>query len=373
MSKQPNYFKLGVFVILACVLLAGFLIAFGAGNFFKRELVMETCFHESVQGLDIGSEVKYKGVRIGRVKEITTPTHQYGVSSDYVLVIFTIEENVYAGQNGKSVRKRMEQAIAQGLKAKLSFKGITGVAFLEMDYSAAEKDPIDITWKPKYLYIPSQKSRMASIGEALTNIMENLGGMKVDGIASNIEKLLTTLNQKAASLDTNEISSQMSTFLQEIRATNTRISEALGSEEMKEVVGDARDSFASMKEILNTVEKSLSSTLEDLSDAADNASRITKNLNEGMLGEPGELSARMSQLMDSLNHTAKMVETIVWTNSDSVEKIVADFSRSAENLNQLINELRYYPGRIFLEKPPEPYKRPGGRPGMESSRPPRNQ
>ncbi len=356
MSKQPNYFKLGVFVIFACLLLAGFFIAFGAGNFFKKELLMETCFHESVQGLDIGSEVKYKGVRIGRVQEITTPTHKYGVPSDYVLVIFTVEENVYAGQKGKSVRKRMEQAIEKGLKARLAFKGITGVAFLEMDYSANEKDHIEITWEPKHLYIPSQKSQMASIGEALTNIMDNLSGMKVDGIASNFEKLLAILNQKAESFDTNEISSQMNAFLQEMRTTNSKISKVLESREMKEAVGNARDSFSSMKKILQGMETSLSRTLEDLSDAAGNASKVTKNLSQGMLGESGELSARMTQLMDSLNHTAKMLETIVWSNSDAVEKIVEDFSKSAENLNQFINELRYYPGRIFLEKPPEPHK-----------------
>ena len=50
------------------------LIAFGAGQFFKTETLAETYFNESVQGLNIGSEVKYKGVKIGAVKSITTPT-----------------------------------------------------------------------------------------------------------------------------------------------------------------------------------------------------------------------------------------------------------------------------------------------------------
>lgn len=357
MSKQPNYFKLGVFVILACLLLAGFLIAFGAGNFFQKELTMETCFDESVQGLEMGSEVKYKGVRIGRVQEITTATHKYGVSSDYVLVIFTVEENAYTGQKGKSVRERMEQAIAKGLKVRLSFKGVTGVAFLEMDYAGNDKDHIEITWKPKYLYMPSQKSQMASIGEALTNIMDNLGRMEVDGIAQNFEKLLETLEQKAQGLDTKAISSQMNAFLQEIRTTNNQISKVIDSNEVQDVIGDARDSFSSMKQILDTVETSLSSALEDLSQATGNASQITENLNKGLLGQPGALSSRIGQLMDSLNRTADMLETIVWTNSDAVEKMAADFSKSAENLNQFINELRYYPGRIFLEKSPEPYEK----------------
>ena len=57
MTRKANFFKLGLFVIIAFVLFAAFLIAFGAGEFMKKELIAETYFDESVQGLDIGSEV----------------------------------------------------------------------------------------------------------------------------------------------------------------------------------------------------------------------------------------------------------------------------------------------------------------------------
>jgi ABC-type transporter Mla subunit MlaD len=91
MTWNANYFKLGLFVILAFCLGAGFLIMFGAGELFKKELFAETCFDESVQGLDVGSEVKYKGVQIGTVKSITTPARVYGAQSSYVLVIFALD------------------------------------------------------------------------------------------------------------------------------------------------------------------------------------------------------------------------------------------------------------------------------------------
>jgi len=50
MTQKANFFKLGLFVIIAFGLGAAFLIIFGAGQFFKKELLAETCFNESVQG-----------------------------------------------------------------------------------------------------------------------------------------------------------------------------------------------------------------------------------------------------------------------------------------------------------------------------------
>ncbi len=355
MSRKPNYFKLGLFIVISCLLLAGFLIALGAGSFFKKELLMETCFEESVQGLDMGSEVKYKGVRIGRVQQITTPTKFYGVPSDAVLVIFSIDEDTYAGQQGKNLRERMEQAIDRGLKVRLGFKGVTGVAFLEMDYSSSKKTDMEIQWTPKYLYIPSRKSQIANIEDALNNIMDNMGSIHFGDITRNFEQLLDVLNQKAKGIDTDEISRQMKSFLEEIRTTNMRIANAMDSKEIKALIQDAHESFSNIKKLLESVQKSLPPALEDFSQAANNANKITDNLHEGMLAKPGEVSERIEQFMDTMNHTAKMLENMVWTNSDAVGKMIEDFSRSAENLDHLINDLQYYPGRVLMEKPPRHY------------------
>ena len=120
MTQQANFFKLGLFVIIAIGLGAAFLIAFGAGEFFKKETLGETCFDESVQGLDIGSEVKYKGVKIGTVKAITTPAKLYHIQSNYVLVTFSLSDDCYVGQTGETSTIRIQKAIAEGLSVHLA-------------------------------------------------------------------------------------------------------------------------------------------------------------------------------------------------------------------------------------------------------------
>ena len=72
MSAQANYFKLGLFVIGAMVALASCSsLIIGIGTLVPVEASsIETYFNESVQGLDVGSKVKYRGVVVGEVTRI---------------------------------------------------------------------------------------------------------------------------------------------------------------------------------------------------------------------------------------------------------------------------------------------------------------
>lgn len=58
-----------------------FIIILGAGNLSKN-LILETYFDESIQGLDVGSIVKFRGVKIGTVKEITFVQDKYKLDAD---------------------------------------------------------------------------------------------------------------------------------------------------------------------------------------------------------------------------------------------------------------------------------------------------
>ena len=70
MSLKANYFKLGLFVLGALVSGVVLLIVIGSGRWFQPKLTIESYFNESVQGLDIGSKLKYRGVAIGEVTRI---------------------------------------------------------------------------------------------------------------------------------------------------------------------------------------------------------------------------------------------------------------------------------------------------------------
>jgi ABC-type transporter Mla subunit MlaD len=70
--NKLSYFKIGLFVISASVLAIIGILVLGAGALFQRTALVETYIEESVQGLDIGSPMKFRGVQVGKVEEITS-------------------------------------------------------------------------------------------------------------------------------------------------------------------------------------------------------------------------------------------------------------------------------------------------------------
>src|SRR5216117_3612522 len=148
--EKANYFKLGMFVIVGVAALVVLLLMFGAARWLTSSYTMETYFNESVQGLDIGSKVRYRGVVVGDVRKITFTYTRYELEETAVrpeLVGATILDE-----------ERRQQEIARGLRVRLAAQGITGQMYLEADYvDPTANPPLPISWEPDNFYIPSAK------------------------------------------------------------------------------------------------------------------------------------------------------------------------------------------------------------------------
>ncbi|NOX32116.1 MAG: MCE family protein [Deltaproteobacteria bacterium] len=353
MTQKANFFKLGLFVIIAFGLGAAFLIIFGAGKFFKKELLAETCFNESVQGLTIGSEVKYKGIKIGTVKTITSAARVYHAKSDYVLVIISLEDDMSLGQTGESAKARVKNAINDGLTVRLSFKGLTGVAYLETDYSPNDHgNTLDISWSPENIYIPSRQSNMKQFGDAVNQILDNLAAINIKGITLDIEELLKTLDQKANNFDIDNISKLAASLLKELQSTNKKINTAIGSAKVKHLLDDAQASFSNLRTIVESSKSPLLKAVNDFQKAADSTKKMTAGLENRLSPRIDSLSASLDRLMKSLASTSGLLENMVWLNSDKIKLIIDNLETTSENLKQMSKDIKKYPGRLLFEKPP---------------------
>ena len=67
MAAPTNHFKLGLFVIISFSAAVVTGIALGSEAMKKETTKYHTYFNESVQGLDVGAPVKFRGVTIGSV------------------------------------------------------------------------------------------------------------------------------------------------------------------------------------------------------------------------------------------------------------------------------------------------------------------
>jgi len=328
MSAQSHNVKLGMFVIGATVALVLLLLIVGSGRWFQPKTVIETYFNESVQGLDIGSKVKYRGVSVGDVTRIGFTYNKYEQDKPlaerkrYVMVEATILGRLIGSRAGGEITKaeQVHMEIEKGLRVRLAPQGITGTNYLEIDYVDPKTNPeVPISWEPANIYIPSTTSTFAQF---LTNIGDILDKLEKLDVAATIQKLNTLLdntNSKVAAVDTakisdaatrvlgkldakldqihaDELNKQTTALLAELRQTNQKLGVILDDPAWKSLPGDAGATVARARKLvedpnlaraiahlestLTRLDRMAGGTEPDLRRTLDNLRQITENLRD---------------------------------------------------------------------------------------------
>jgi len=120
MSTPTNNFKLGVFTLCGLLILIVALLAFGARSYFKPTSLFETYVVGDVTGLAVGSTVELRGVRVGKVTRINFSWVEYeDTHPSYIVVVFEMRDDITPLPPGKARSEMLDQAIKQGLRARL--------------------------------------------------------------------------------------------------------------------------------------------------------------------------------------------------------------------------------------------------------------
>lgn len=321
MSERANYLKIGLFVIGAIIIAVTAIVVLGAGSLFQKQILVETYFDESVQGLDIGSAVKIRGVQVGKVEAITLVDSVYDTHKRYVLVRIALLKRSL-GRTANVIQKGLPEEIAQGLRIRMAFQGVTGLAFLEADYLPAEQAPcLDIDWQPEYPYIPSAPSTITRYTEAVDKILKNLDNLDIARITEGIEQAVTGLNRVMGEAHVAQISDQSVALLKELRTTNTRIDKLLAA-------GDAplQHFFATLPELSQSLTRS-ARQLETL------ATDLPKDL------EP-------------VGHSLRQMSALLTAEQQTIETTLNNFRQTSENLLDLSENARAYPAQVIFGTPP---------------------
>ncbi|MFA6286635.1 MAG: MlaD family protein [Opitutaceae bacterium] len=204
----------GLFVLGAFVLALIALLAFGGVNFFSRPERFIVYFDESIHGLDLGSPVKLRGVRVGRVVDFNlryVPEQNKSV----VAVVCELTRNVITDPQGRPIdvsdRKQLQTLVDHGLRAQLGVIGLaTGLLFVELDFL----DPLAYPLPPsgglesKYVEMPAVPSAISQFQSNLTGILENVKRVDFAGLATQVQGLITDTRKKLNAMDTGALVAQ---------------------------------------------------------------------------------------------------------------------------------------------------------------------
>ena len=259
MSQKANYFKLGLFVIGALIAGIVVLLVIGSGRWFERKSTIETYFNESVQGLDIGSKLKYRGVVIGEVTKIsfTYVVYQQNLPmaqrARFVLVESQINPRLVGGRAATGDLTTAEGAKAEverGLRIRLTPQGITGTSFLELDYVDPPPAVLPIAWTPNNVYIPSTPSTVSQFVNAASDIIERLHRLDIEGTLANVNKLLVTTNDRLAAIDAKGLSDRANRTLDRLDTTLAGIDSKKLTEEGASLLAELRETNGELRKLL---------------------------------------------------------------------------------------------------------------------------
>ncbi len=192
---RGTYLRVGVLVLAGLALLVAAVLFLG-GNQIAHGRPYETYFRDSVQGLDVGAPVKYRGVTIGAVTQIGLSGAEYGRGAPdeirratfrTVFVRFEIDMSRVGQPPG-------EAQVEEGLRTRIAPQGLTGQSYIELDFANAQRFPVlEVPWRPRYTYLPSMPSTLSQVQDAATVLLGKIQQVDIDGLAAGVLGLVTDL------------------------------------------------------------------------------------------------------------------------------------------------------------------------------------
>lgn len=283
--NEARYFRVGVFVLTGIALAVATILVVGSGRIFARSVVMETTFDESVQGLDVGGPVKLRGVKLGSVRWIGFVGDRYpAVRQDpreARRVLVRMELDV-APEIGHAQRVReLEGLVKRGMRLRLAPLGITGVSFLEADFvDPVRFPPPAISWEPEVLYVPSAPSTISQITSAAERLMTRIDRLDVEGLLTNLDRLLVTVNGAVETADVDSVQKSVSALLAELRGTIESLRATIQEARVPAVSEDVRGTLREASGTLVRLQVLLDRGGEDLTATLENLRAATRNLRD---------------------------------------------------------------------------------------------
>ena len=311
------YLRVGALIVAGGALMVGFVLVLTAGRFGEQGIIYETYLRESVQGLEVGSGVRYRGVAIGRITEISLAAAEYGqgqataYTGDYQLVVVRYAVDMKRVGPVPDYRAAMDL----GLRTRLASQGLTGLSYLELDFlESARGQPVQAPpWTPRYTFIPSTRSTVTAVTTAAEAIIERLGRLDIEGLVNGATLLVTDLRAQLGDGDVAMLVREGSTTLRTLRETAAALQGIAQSPDLRATLANANAATAELRTAL----------------------------------------ARLPALIQAMETTVRTARSLSTDTQADLAPILRDLRATTANLRETTEALRRSPGQAIFGGPPE--------------------
>lgn len=340
MTTRANATAVGAFVLGAIAIGIGLAVVFGSGLFFRDVARYVIYFDGSLEGLQVGAPVKFRGVPIGQVVSISAVYRDSRKTVDIPVVVEIRRGAVQAADVGGGT---MQAMIEKGLRAQLELESlITGQLFVGLDLFPGTPIAVvgNVTNYPEIPSIPSLQDDFQitlnklvvdapRLQTGLVQTLDLINAMAGDNNAQELANGLRSMARLATTLA--EPDGPLMRALDRIPPLLASLDQAAAG--IPEVVTQADRTMTSVADLVGGPEAPVAKTLRDL--------------------EAALLSAR--KLGDELGGVVVQARAPVvgfaQTGLPELQGLIKDMDRTVGEINRTVRDLRQDPERFLLGDP----------------------
>ncbi len=341
MSKPANKTLIGIFVLGAIALVVVAIVVLGSGKFFKETFTAVCFFEGSVGGLNVGSPVVFRGVKIGSVKNIVLTYNPKDLVFK-IPVYIEIDPSSFKATGPTAVRARPGQnlklLIDRGLRASLQMQSIvTGQLEVGLDFHP-DKPATYVGYDPEYQEIPTVPTPLQELAKKIEKIP----------IEEIFEKLLSAIEGIEKVVKSTEIE-------EAIRSVNLALSDV--RKLVQNVDGQVGPLTANLNDAVQDVRKLVQNAdakVTGLASNLDEAVKETRNLIRDVDDQIEPLAASIEGTIRSAEATVKVAQKAI----EGIEGTVGEDSTLVYELNKTLEEISALARSIrvlsdYLQRRPE--------------------
>jgi len=277
MFKDKHYFAVGLFVLLVCAMGGYFVYWLAVAKEpadTRRYLVY---FEDSVRGLTKGSQVRYKGLNVGRVQDVRiAPDNPHRVE-----VMLEIEQTT---------------PILSNTRASIQMQGVTGLSYVALNHSGAPGTAVQ--------YPNQGVPEIGSTESSFDRLMES---------APRLMNQVTELTRNINRLFNDQNISRISNILKQVEQTSAQLEPSLVE--------------------LTSVLQQTSEALQHITEAAENLQRTSEQAQPQIMGTLNNIEQTSRHLAQASHQLQKLISDNQGSISEFVQSGLPEF-------NQLIRESR---------------------------------
>ncbi len=305
---EANKFKLGLFVIVAFLLMIASLFVFGLSEMFKKKLPAFSVFKTSIQGLSVGSPVKYRGVPVGKVSRIVVRGEE-----ELIIVHMELEVSVFNSKddvqmNIEALHKMLEAQMKRGLTCGLEYVGITGMKYVELDYVTEDNNHFENLPRPPGVegcYIPSRQSMFQSIVKLINQSLNNIASINMPEISKEISSVLKHSNDILSNPNINRTIEHLERVSNRLDQSLESVNKTLTPKKIDELLNLVSSDLRNFNALINQVKTEIEQAkLAKTSEAFRNS---LGSVSETKLAIINTLS-RLDQTLDSITELANSID-----------------------------------------------------------------